>query len=69
MYFRQEWKDPRLANVVNSTVTLIREDISLIWRPDTYCHNSRQTDLDEDDRNIHSFLRVYSNGRMMYSRK
>lgn len=69
MYFRQEWKDPRLANVVNKTVTLLREDSSLIWRPDTFSYNSRYTDLDKEDKSIHSFLRLNPDGDILYSRK
>lgn len=69
MYFRQEWKDPRLANVVNKTVTLLREDSNLIWRPDTFSYNSRQTDLDKEDKSMHSFLRVKPTGDILYSRK
>ena len=69
MYFRQEWKDPRLANVVNKTVTLIREDSNLIWRPDTFSYNSRETDLDQEDKSMHSFLRVTPSGDILYSRK
>ena len=69
MYFRQEWNEPRIANVLNTTVTLTREDISLMWRPDTYCYNSRQTDLDKEDKSIHSGFRVQPNGDILYSRK
>jgi len=69
MFFRQEWKDPRLANVVNKTVTLLREDSNLIWRPDTFSYNSRITDLDKEDKGIHSLLKVNPNGDILYSRK
>lgn len=69
MYFRQEWNDPRIANVINSTITINREDISLMWRPDTYCYNSRQTDMDKEDKNMHSLMRVHPNGDIVYSRK
>lgn len=69
MYFRQEWKDPRLANVVNKTVTLVREDSNLIWRPDTFSYNSRQTDLDKEDKSMHTFLKVKPTGDIFYSRK
>ena len=69
MYFRQEWKDPRLANVVNNTVTLIREDSNLIWRPDTYSYNSRKTDMNKEDKSMHSFLRLKPNGEVLYSRE
>ena len=69
MYFRQEWKDPRVANVVNSAVELSKEDISLLWRPDTYCYNSRETNLNKDDKAIISLLRVYPDGNIYYSRK
>ncbi|XP_078347220.1 gamma-aminobutyric acid receptor subunit beta-2-like isoform X2 [Oculina patagonica] len=68
MYFRQEWRDPRLANVVNKTVSLIREDTNLIWRPDTFSYNSRETDLPHEDKAMHSVLRVHPNGDVFYSR-
>ena len=69
MYFRQEWTDPRLANVVNETVSLIREDINLIWRPDTFSYNSRKTDLDQEDKSMHSVMRINPSGVVFYSRK
>ena len=69
MFFRQEWHDKRLANVVNKTVTLAKEDAHLIWRPDTYSYHSRRTDLDKEDKTLHSFLRVDPSGRIIYSRK
>lgn len=69
MYFRQEWYDPRLANVVNKTVHLARDDINLIWRPDTFSYNSRATDLDKEDKSLHSSLNVEPSGRVFYSRK
>lgn len=69
MYFRQEWYDPRLANVVNKTVHLARDDINLIWRPDTFSYNSRATDLDKEDKSLHSSMNVEPSGRVFYSRK
>ena len=69
MYFRQYWKDPRVAKVLNSTVILIKEDINLMWRPDTYCYNSRYSDLDKEDKNMHSLFKVQPNGDIFYSRK
>ncbi|XP_068716657.1 gamma-aminobutyric acid receptor subunit gamma-2-like [Montipora capricornis] len=68
LYFRQAWKDPRIANVLNSTVTLTKQDIGLVWRPDTYCYNSRETDLDMEDKTLHSLLRLYPSGDVFYSR-
>ncbi|XP_068716656.1 gamma-aminobutyric acid receptor subunit alpha-6-like [Montipora capricornis] len=68
LYFRQEWKDPRLANVLNSTVALTKQDIGLVWRPDTYCFNSRETDMDMEDKALHSVLRLKPSGDVYYSR-
>ncbi|XP_068673663.1 gamma-aminobutyric acid receptor subunit alpha-2-like isoform X3 [Montipora foliosa] len=68
LYLRQEWKDPRLANVLNSTVALSKQDIGLVWRPDTYSFNSRETDLDMEDKALHSVLRLKPSGDVFYSR-
>ncbi|XP_068672886.1 gamma-aminobutyric acid receptor subunit alpha-6-like [Montipora foliosa] len=68
LYFRQEWKDPRLANVLNSTVILTKQDIGLVWKPDTYCYNSRETDLAMEDKELHSHLRLRPSGDVFYSR-
>ncbi|XP_068673982.1 gamma-aminobutyric acid receptor subunit alpha-2-like [Montipora foliosa] len=68
LYFGQQWTDPRLANVLNSTIVLTKQDIGLVWRPDTYCYYSRETDLNMEDKTLYSLLRLYPSGDVFYSR-
>ncbi|CAH3143612.1 unnamed protein product, partial [Porites lobata] len=69
VYFRQQWTDPRIANVINSTVWMKGEDIMMLWKPDTACYNSRgETNLDKEDKHIHSVMKLFPNGTVYYSR-
>ncbi|KAI3384500.1 hypothetical protein SNEBB_011403 [Seison nebaliae] len=74
LYFRQIWRDPRLAfnhenkfkNEMN--VTLHYEQINNVWIPDTFFRNSkegRQHDVTVPNR----LVRVYSNGTILFSQR
>ena len=42
----------------------------ILWKPDTACYNSRgETNLDAEDKIIHSVMKLFPNGRVYYSRK
>ncbi|EDO36971.1 predicted protein, partial [Nematostella vectensis] len=68
MYFRQMWRDPRLADRVNQSVVLQRDQISYLWFPDTYCSNAKRSDLMSPDTEIHSSLTLEPDGSIFYSR-
>lgn len=68
MYFRQMWYDDRIAEYVNSSVSLQREQIRHLWFPDPYCYNAKISDLMLPDTEVHSVLRINSSGFVMYSR-
>ena len=42
----------------------------MLWKPDTACYNSRgETNLDKEDKHIHSVMKLFPNGTVYYSRK
>ncbi|XP_048576350.1 gamma-aminobutyric acid receptor subunit beta isoform X2 [Nematostella vectensis] len=68
LYMRYNWKDSRLANFTDKTITFTRGDIEKVWRPDTYCSNARESDLPLEETKTHSMLRIDRNGSIYYSR-
>ena len=69
LYFRQHWKDERLARLVNTTVVLEREHISRLWTPKPYCSNAKTSNLMLPDSEVHSSLKVSPDGSIFYSRR
>ncbi|XP_032234690.2 gamma-aminobutyric acid receptor alpha-like [Nematostella vectensis] len=67
-YFRQFWKDERLANRVNHSVILKGDEISRMWRPDPFCYNARKSSLTDADADINSMVTIHPNGDVVYSR-
>lgn len=49
MYLRQEWKDRRLAHLLDGTLPVKGKDLQKIWRPDTYFTNNNDYKLYEDN--------------------
>ena len=67
-YFRQYWKDPRLAGKLNRTLVLKGGDIANIWVPDPYCYNARESNMMIPDEETHSYAKIDPNGDIRYSR-
>lgn len=67
-YFRQHWKDSRLAGKLNRTLNLKGGQIGNIWVPDPYCYNARESNMMDPDEGAHSSLKVKPNGEISYSR-
>jgi len=67
-YFRQHWKDSRLAGKLNRTLNLKGGQIGNIWVPDPYCYNARESNMMNPDEEAHSSLKVKPNGEISYSR-
>ena len=45
MVIWQQWKDPRLNNSLNYTITLPADSKKLIWLPDTFFLNVRSATI------------------------
>ncbi len=67
-YFRQYWKDSRLARKLNRTLVLKGSDIENIWVPDPYCYNARESNMMIPDEETHSNVKIDPNGNIRYSR-
>ncbi|KAL9959474.1 hypothetical protein ACROYT_G032800 [Oculina patagonica] len=67
-YFRQSWKDPRLAGKFNSTFTIKGGEIDNLWVPDPYCYNARESNMMMPDEEIHTFVRIEPSGDLLYSK-
>ncbi|XP_032234689.2 gamma-aminobutyric acid receptor subunit beta isoform X2 [Nematostella vectensis] len=67
-YFRQFWKDERLANRLNKSVVLKGDEITKMWRPDPFCYNARESSLTASDDDINSMMTIHPNGDVVYSR-
>lgn len=67
-YFRQRWKDSRLAGRLNYTLTINGADIDRIWVPDPYCYNARESNMMMLDTQLHSRISVEPNGDLLYSK-
>lgn len=67
-YFRQRWKDSRLAGKLNHTLTIKGSDIDNIWVPDPYCYNARESNMMLLDTQLHSKIAVDPNGDVLYSK-
>ncbi|XP_045479603.1 gamma-aminobutyric acid receptor alpha-like isoform X2 [Harmonia axyridis] len=67
-YFRQTWVDRRLAFPGNASDTLALSISMLgrIWKPDTYFYNGKQSYL-HTITTPNKFVRLYQNGRVLYS--
>ncbi|XP_018331768.1 gamma-aminobutyric acid receptor alpha-like [Agrilus planipennis] len=67
-YFRQTWIDTRLAFAGNSkdTLALSISMLARIWKPDTYFYNGKQSYL-HTITTPNKFVRLYQNGRVLYS--
>ena len=68
-FLRQKWKDERLAGVVNGTVILEGDAIDRAWVPDIYCINARKSNLMTQNKELHSILKIFRDGSMLYSRE
>ena len=67
-YFRQRWKDPRLAGKINHTLVIKGSDIGNIWVPDPYCYNARESNMMMPDEEIHSSVSIQPTGDVLYSK-
>lgn len=67
-YFRQMWKDSRLAGKLNSTFTIKGGEIDNIWVPDPFCYNARETNMVMPNEEIHNFVHIQPNGDITYSK-
>ena len=67
-YFRQYWRDSRLAGKLNRTLNLMGSDIGRMWVPDPYCYNARESNMMNTDEEAHSSLKIKPNGNISYSR-
>ncbi|KAK9875604.1 hypothetical protein WA026_009404 [Henosepilachna vigintioctopunctata] len=67
-YFRQTWVDRRLAFPGNASDTLALSISMLgrIWKPDTYFYNGKHSYL-HTITTPNKFVRLYQNGRVLYS--
>lgn len=67
-YFRQRWKDMRLAGKLNRTLTLKGTAVENMWLPDPYCYNARESNMMMLDTQLHSKIAVDPNGDILYSK-
>lgn len=67
-YFRQRWKDSRLAGRLNYTLTISGADIDKIWVPDPYCYNARESNMMILDTQLHSRISIDPSGDVLYSK-
>ena len=71
-YFRQSWVDRRLAyNVTENdkkNLALSIEMLRKIWKPDTYIYNGRKSYL-HTITTPNKFMRLFPNGRVLYSQR
>jgi len=67
-YFRQRWKDSRLAGRLNFSLTLKGAEIENIWLPDPYCYNARESNMMMQDTQLHSRISVDPSGDVLYSK-
>ncbi|XP_017769890.1 PREDICTED: gamma-aminobutyric acid receptor alpha-like isoform X2 [Nicrophorus vespilloides] len=67
-YFRQSWVDKRLAfpGDDKDTLALSISMLARIWKPDTYFYNGKQSYL-HTITTPNKFVRLYKNGRVLYS--
>ncbi|KAL6256803.1 hypothetical protein P5V15_011742 [Pogonomyrmex californicus] len=66
-YFRQSWVDRRLAfQGGKETLALSISMLAKIWKPDTYFYNGKHSYL-HTITSPNKFVRLYQNGRVLYS--
>ncbi|XP_071638259.1 GABA-gated ion channel isoform X2 [Temnothorax longispinosus] len=66
-YFRQSWVDRRLAfQGGKETLALSISMLARIWKPDTYFYNGKHSYL-HTITSPNKFVRLYQNGRVLYS--
>ena len=72
-YFRQYWRDPRLAftplNNETNELTLGGDFVKLIWLPDTFIRNSKSLSmhLSTSSSQTNTLIRVKNTGDILYS--
>ena len=67
-YFRQLWKDPRLAGKLNRTFTIKGGEIDNMWVPDPFCYNARETNMVMPNEEIHNLVHIEPSGDIIYSK-
>ena len=67
-YFRQSWKDTRLAGKMNDTFTIKGGDVDNIWVPDPYCYNARESNMMMPNEEINSYVQIQPNGDILASK-
>ena len=67
-YFRQSWVDRRLAFSGQKNLALSIEMLRKIWKPDTYIFNGRKSYL-HTITTPNKFMRLFPNGRVLYSQR
>jgi len=67
-YFRQSWVDRRLAfqGGAKETLALSISMLARIWKPDTYFYNGKHSYL-HTITSPNKFVRLYQDGRVLYS--
>lgn len=66
-YFRQSWVDRRLAfQGGKETLALSISMLARIWKPDTYFYNGKHSYL-HTITSPNKFVRLYQDGRVLYS--
>lgn len=69
MYFRQEWNDSRLAyNGRGKVDFLSSHDATGLWTPDLFFVNEKSGHFHAITR-PNQFLRIYPDGRLLYSQR
>lgn len=67
-YFYQRWKDERLADKLNYTLTINGGDINNIWVPDPYCYNARESNMMLPHEETHSSISIQPSGDIFFSK-
>ncbi|KAK3862057.1 hypothetical protein Pcinc_032045 [Petrolisthes cinctipes] len=66
-YFRQSWVDARLAfSDLDQAITLSLSVLDKLWKPDTYFYNGKRSYVHLIT-TPNKFIRLYQNGRILYS--
>eukprot|EP00795_Rhopilema_esculentum_P001084 gene1084-15417_t len=66
-YLSQKWTDKRLARVNETPLMLQDKDASLIWLPDIYCINCRESNLDNGRNEKQGMVKIDKEGQVYFS--
>lgn len=66
-YFRQTWKDKRLAYEHGPLLLVVSiKMLERLWKPDTHFRNSYSANVHKVP-HVNKFFRIYSDGTVLYS--